>query len=67
MLKSSLIVGAVILLAGCASPPPAAPSQVQSAPAQQVGPKPSCQAGADAKGIAAGFFSFFTDDLNGCL
>jgi hypothetical protein len=67
MLKCSFVVGVVILLASCASPPQVTPSQVQGAPAQQAGPKPSCQAGADAKGIAAGFFSFFTDDLNGCL
>ena len=62
MLRMAIIGSALSLLAGCAQTPQA-PAQA----VQQPGPKPSCHAGANASGIAAGFFSFFTDDLNGCL
>ena len=62
MPKLAGIVLSLSLVAGCA---PASQGQVQVArPATPAAP---CHAGADARGIAAGFFSFFTDDLNGCL
>ena len=62
MLKMAIVGCAMGLLASCAQTP-----QAQAPAPQQTGPKPACQAGANAQGIAAGFFSFFTDDLNGCL
>lgn len=59
MLKIAIIG---CMLAGCTPPPRA---QVQAP--QQSENKSACQAGSNAKGIAAGFFSLFTDDLDGCL
>ena len=63
MLKMVIVGCAASLLTSCAQQPPPA----QPLAAQQPASKPACHAGADASGIAAGFFSFFTDDLNGCL
>ena len=57
-----IMVCAMALLGGCAQTAQHQ-SQLNAPPAA----KPACRAGADAAGIAAGFFSFFTDDLNGCL
>ncbi len=62
MLKTVIVCGVVLALASCTTAPPG-----QNAAAPQPGAKPACHAGADAGGIAAGFFSLFTDDLNGCL
>lgn len=61
MRDGACLAAILAILAGCAQTPP-----VQSQAAQQLGAKPACHAGSDAKGIAAGFFEFFQDDP-GCF
>ena len=47
------VLAVLILFAGCAPTSPPEPKAAET--------KPACRAGADARGLAAGFFAFFQD------